>query len=228
MAKIIKSSPAAYYQKALKPDWDSVNQMKVAVKFATSEAERAKRQVLGVTDVSCFRRFGVKGAGAADWLAAQGLKIPPDSNTSGQDNHTLVLRLGSTEFLLEDQLAGDTCIKLDARCQGNMPGVYKVARADAAFIISGDKVVSMLAELCKLDLSANVFTAQQVMMTQVADIAAIIAHQTINGGSVLRLWCDGTYGGYMWQVLLKLAAEHGGGAVGLATYVSNETEGKRS
>ncbi len=223
MPNMIKTSPAAYYQKVLKPDWDVVNQTQMAMKFDTAEAEQNNRHVLGVTDVSCYQRFGVKGARAGDWLTLQGLNIPQHSNTCMQDAHTLVLRLGSAEFLLEDQLAGHTCTKLEQLCQqGKISRVYKVAHADAAFIISGDNVVNMLSELCKLDLSANVFTAEQVIMTQVADVVAIIAHQTINGISVLRLWCDGTFGAYMWKVLHQLAEEYGGGAVGLANYVSSD------
>ena len=30
-----------------------------------------------------------------------------------------------------------------------------------------------------------------------------------------RIWCDGTYGAYLWDTLLEIAIELGGGAVGL-------------
>ena len=55
-------------------------------------------------------------------------------------------------------------------------------------------------------------------MTQVAGISATLLRQTLDDEQVYRLWCDGTYGPYMWDMLLKLAGELGGGAVGLSSY----------
>ena len=52
MPDIIKSSPAAYYQKRLTPDWGVVNQTQVAMSFGTAELEQNNQQVLGITDVS--------------------------------------------------------------------------------------------------------------------------------------------------------------------------------
>jgi len=57
-------------------------------------------------------------------------------------------------------------------------------------------------------------------MTQVAGISATVIHQTFNGEPVYRIWCDGTYGAYLWGVLIEIATELGGGAVGLSRYQS--------
>ena len=105
----------------------------------------------------CLRRFGVKGTKAAEWLAAQGLTVPQYSNTCTQTGHTLLLRLGSTEFLVEDELSGEACAMLAKDYQDNILDVYKVLRADAAFIISGHRTVSLCAELCQLDLGTHAF-----------------------------------------------------------------------
>ena len=34
-----------------------------------------------------------------------------------------------------------------------------------------------------------------------------------------RIWCDGTYGAYLWDTLLEIATELGGGAVGFSAVV---------
>jgi sarcosine oxidase subunit gamma len=55
-------------------------------------------------------------------------------------------------------------------------------------------------------------------MTQVAGISATVLRQTLNGEAIYRLWCDGTYGPYMWDTVLEIAEELGGGAVGLSAH----------
>ena len=222
MSSVMKSTPAAYSQNDLDPVWGEVNNMQVAVIFDTDQIEEDRKQKLGVTDVSCLQRFGVKGPQAAQWLASQNINVPDEANTWTIDNGTLVLRLGGSEFLIEDQLSGNVCEQLNQAAQVNTVGVYRVLRADAAFVISGNEVLTMFSELCKLDLSEKALAPNQLIMTQVADISATIVPEMINGELVIRLWCDGTYGAYMWRVLHQLAQELGGGAVGLTNYFFHE------
>ncbi|HDY84720.1 hypothetical protein LCGC14_0538890 [marine sediment metagenome] len=212
---MMKSTPVAYFQKNLNPKWGEVNGTQVAMSFDTPEIEQQRKKNLGVTDVSCRQRFGVKGPKANQWLATQNIKTPDSINSWVLDNDVLVLRLGSSEFLIEQQVSGDVCKQLNQVSQTAAVGVYKVLRADAAFVISGDQILTMFSELCKLDLSAEALKPNQLIMTQVADISATIVSEITNGQLVIRLWCDGTYGAYMWRVLHQLAEELGGGAVGL-------------
>jgi sarcosine oxidase subunit gamma len=133
------------------------------------------------------------------------------------EQKTLVLRLGSSEFLIEDQLGGSACSRLASDTE-RVASVYKVPRADAAFIVSGSEALNLFSELCSLDLHEKSLTAKDLIMTQVAGISATVIRQTLNGEPVYRVWCDGTYGPYMWEVLIEIATELGGGAVGLAQY----------
>tara|TARA_R110002050_G_scaffold71891_3_gene154728 strand:+ start:125492 stop:126151 length:660 start_codon:yes stop_codon:yes gene_type:complete len=219
---MMKSTPVAYFQKKLNPKWGEVNGTQVAMSFDTVEVEEDRKKKLGVTDVSFRQRFGVKGPQANQWLAAQKIKTPDSINSWVIDNGVLVLRLGSSEFLVEQQVSGEVCQQLNQAVQTNPVGVYKVLRADAAFVISGDGIPAMFSELCKLDLSQKALKPNQVIMTQIADISATIAPEIINDRLVIRLWCDGTYGAYMWRVLHQLAQEQGGGAVGLTNCFSND------
>lgn len=215
---ITQISPAAHAQSRSSAKWAVVNNMKIAVEFASADIEQARKKVLGVTDVSCFERYGVKGPQASQWLADHELAIPSNPNSwTLCDQKSLVLRLGSSEFLVEDQLGGLASKKL-ASDTVRVAGVYKVPRADAAFILSGSEVLNLFSELCSLDLRATSLLANDVIMTQVAGVSAIVLRQTLGGEQIYRIWCDGTYGSYMWEVLLEIAVELGGGAVGLSSY----------
>ena len=213
-----KISPAAPAQSGASVQWAVVNDMQIATAFASAEVEQARKKVLGVTDVSCFPRYGFKGPQAAQWAADHELAIPSSPNSwTLSDQKSLVLRLGGSEFVLEDQVGGVACEKLSS-ISARVAGVYKVPRADAAFILTGSAVLNLFTELCSLDLRSSALLANDVIMTQVAGISAIVIRQTHNGEPVYRIWCDGTYGAYMWETLIEIAVELGGGAVGLASY----------
>ena len=161
---------------------------------------------VSITDVSNLARYGLKGAQAATWLTKHGVKIPEAANTWVLHEKTLVMRLGSTEFLIEDQEGGEICKKLLADTL-RVANVYKVPRADAAYLLAGSAVPNLLSELCALDLRESALLDNDVVMTQVASISATILRQTLNNESVYRLWCDGTYGVYLQHVLDELAVQ---------------------
>jgi sarcosine oxidase subunit gamma len=216
--RIIETSPVAHAQSRESAKWEVINGMDTAVEFASSVIEHARKKVLGVADVSCLSRYGVKGPNATQWLVDRGIAIPTNPNAwTLCEQKTLVLRLGSSEFLIEDQLGGSACTRL-ASDTTRVASVYKVPRADAAFIVSGSEALNLFSELCSLDLREKSLAAKDLIMTQVAGISATVIRQTLNGELIYRVWCDGTYGPYMWEVLTEIALELGGGAVGLARY----------
>jgi len=221
MSSMLKTTPVAHSQKKLNPIWGEVNGMQVAMSFDTPEIEQQRKQKLAVTDVSYRQRFGVKGPQAKQWLISQKIKTPDSINSWVLENDVLVLRLGNSEFLVEQQISGEICKQLNEASQTNAVDVYKVLRADAAFVICGVEMLAMFSELCKLDLSEKALKPNQLIMTQIADISATIVPEIINDQLVIRLWCDGTYGAYMWRVLHQLARELGGGAVGLTNCINN-------
>ena len=163
-------------------------------------------QAVTISNISKLERYGVKGVQAANWLVKHGVKIPEAPNTWVLHDQALVMRLGSNEFLIEDQTGGVTCNKLLADSL-RVPNVYKVPRADASYLLTGNAVLNRLSELCALDLRESALLENDVVMTQVAGISAIILRQTLNNETVYRLWCDGTYNDYMQHVLDEIAIE---------------------
>lgn len=163
-------------------------------------------QALTITVMTDLTRFGVKGPNAADWLSKHKVAIPSQANTWLFSGNSIMMRLGASEFLIEDQSGEEICKKLAAD-QIRVAGVYKVPRVDTSFLLSGRGVLRLLSEICALDLSATGLQENELMMTQVAGVSATVLRQDLNGEPVYRLWCDGTYGVYMQQILNEIAAE---------------------
>lgn len=163
-------------------------------------------QMINVTEMTELVRYGVKGPEASHWLARHQINTPTHINTWLLSENTLVLRLGSSEYLIEDQEGGQACARLVADFL-RVAGVYKVPRADASYLLAGKGVNNLLSEICALDLSEANFQDNAVVMTQIAGISATILRQSLNGETVYRLWCDGTYGTYMKHTLLDITAQ---------------------
>lgn len=169
-------------------------------------------QTLDIINVSTLQRYGVKGPNAAMWLAKHGISIPSKANTWILSDQAIVMRLGVSEYLIEDQVDGKTCAKLEADVV-RVSSVYKVPRADAAYLLAGSQVLNLFAEICPLDLREAALAENKVIMTQVAGISATILRQTIDNETVYRLWCDGTYGVYMLHTVSEISNELTNGAM---------------
>ncbi|HEY3325977.1 MAG TPA: sarcosine oxidase subunit gamma, partial [Novimethylophilus sp.] len=104
MQTVIQPTPVAYAQKRLSPRMGALYGMEVALGYGDGAVENQRKQLLGACDVSCFPRFGVKGLNAVQWLVAHKVEIPTERNSwLVQESGALVLRLGNSEFLVEDQ-----------------------------------------------------------------------------------------------------------------------------
>ena len=121
MSSMSKSTPAAYFQQRLKPEWGEMNGMQVAIRFDALEIEAARKKKLGVTDLSYLQRFGVKGPQAAQWLAAQNIQIPDRPNRWLLDNGILVLRLGNAEFLISSTRRFKAVVSVSIKYYVQMP-----------------------------------------------------------------------------------------------------------
>lgn len=219
METVTRVTPVAYAQQRLSPKMTVLHGMEVALEYVSAEIEHKRKKTLGICDVSCFPRFGVKGLNAVQWLKENKVEIPPQGNAwIVHKPDTLVLRLGMNEFLLEDQLGGKACEALHGASQPKAYGIYQVQRNDTALILSGSRVQELFAEVCAIDLRDPALGPNAVVMTQMAGISVTLLRQQLHGETVYRLWCDGTYGPYLWDTLLEIAEELGGGAVGLSCH----------
>lgn len=185
----------------LRPRWTSVNGMRLPGSF---ESEGDVRD-LAMADVSCFAKAGLKGPRAAGWLAERGIPVPARANTWTGD---LVARLAETEFFLEG----------DAACEvpDNVHGVYPVLRQDAAIALAGKRVNDVLLETCSFDFAA-IDTQETLVMTSMAAVPVLVIPQRREGLPLTRIWTDPTFAPYLWQTLLEIVQDLGGGPAGLSS-----------
>lgn len=201
----------------LRPVWGEVNAMATPIRFAV-----AAGSAIELADLSALQRTGLKGPGAGEWLRARGVPVPARPNAwTPLERGGLVARLGRSEFLLEDRPQGNSALAVHAGLRTAQSGVYPVLRQDAALLVRGEAVQELFAQTCNIDFSALPPQERTVTLTMMVGVAVTIIDTSLDDKPGYRIWCDGTYGAYLWDTLLEIAAELGGGAVGLTAVWSD-------
>jgi sarcosine oxidase subunit gamma len=184
--------------------------MQVATRVAE---EQVKFGAVALADLSCLRRCGLKGPSAAQWLQSQGIDVPAAANSwNAIAGEGVIARLGRSEFFLEDGARGDAAQRIKAALATGKDGAYPVIRQDAAFALLGPRSNELLAQTCNVNFQA--VGEREAIMTQMAGVSVLAirrGHEALPG---LRLWCDPTFAPYLWETLVQIAAELGGGVVG--------------
>lgn len=181
----------------------------------------AHREILGIADLSFLPRFGVKGAIAADWLAQQGLPIPPQPNSwLALPQGGIIARLGLTEFLVEDGFGDDPnfangiVARLHLANQSPPSKVYPVLRQDLAIALCGAALPDLLQQTCNVNFQALNLGDRPVILTSMIGVSVVVIPGDRQGIPFYRLWCDNTFGTYLWTTLLAIAQELGGDLIG--------------
>jgi sarcosine oxidase subunit gamma len=178
------------------------------------------------------RRLGLKGPRAAQWLAEQGVPLPTISNTWTRPDGVaatealLVARLGTAEFFLEDCPAGTTIKRISPFLEEYPSGVYPVMREDWAFVLGGERVHEVLAQVCNVNFAALSLDSHPVIMTLMIGVAVLVVPHSARentgepgggaeAGRYYRMWCDPTFGPYMGESLGAVVIECGGSYTGV-------------
>jgi len=156
-----------------------------------------------------WERFAVKGPRASEWLLAQGLGTPAQSNTWVGDALTIA-RLGASEFFLEEASPAPVIARLVAALREWPPGVYPVLREDWGFVLAGAASDAVLAEVCNVAFASLPPDPQPVVMTMMAGVSVLVLLQTTNEGRAYRIFCDPTFAPYLGETLTAVVADHGG------------------
>jgi sarcosine oxidase subunit gamma len=162
------------------------------------------------------RRIGIKGRGATTLFARHGIAPPqrPNSWIAAMlpgARPARLLRLGASEYLLD----------CDARTPGPdplafladpPPACYPVLRDDVAFLLGGRGCESLLAEVCNVDFAALEQAGSTVVLTLMAGVAVTVVCET-GAEPLYRIWCDPSFGHYLWTSLRDVVSEGGGRVV---------------
>jgi sarcosine oxidase subunit gamma len=152
------------------------------------------------------RRAGVKGPRAAEALKQLGLAVParpncwaPMRDADRDDSWNVVGRLGSTEFFIEERGEAAGVAALEQLVAADFAGAYPVLRQDTAIVLGGDRVDDVLAQVCNVNFSA--LESRSVVMTLMVGVSVLVLPQNQADGAVYRIWCDPSFGTYLWETL---------------------------
>jgi sarcosine oxidase subunit gamma len=160
-------------------------------------------------------RFGLKGPAAAGWLADQGLAPPAAPNSwvcrGGEpDSAIFVLRLGTGEFFVEDCAQGTWLKAIEPTAESHPGGVYPVLREDAAFALSGEGSLDVLAQVCNVNFADLALDARPVILTLMIGVSVLVVPRDTGRGMQYLIWCDPTFGPYLGESIGAVVAECGG------------------
>jgi sarcosine oxidase subunit gamma len=217
-----RHSPVHEALEHLKPRWGKLHEMPVALDFGRPADEAAATKTLALCDLSALPRVTIKGAGAEAWLRGQGVDVPTGVYEVLRAGGSFIARTGSAEFLIEDGVPGRIVQGLAQASGGEKPEVYRVLREDAAMLLAGSRANDVMLETCGVDFSSHEF---RMVYSRVAGVSCAILPDVVNGVRAFRIWCDASYGPYLWETLLEIVKEKGGGAVGLAAVFRGVEEG---
>ena len=207
-----RRSPAHEPQAALQPQWGDRFGMAVPLFFTTPEDELAHLAELALADLSALPRFGCKGRSAAEWVAARDLPVPPSIyGWQRLEDGGLLIRVDSREFMVENGLGGGCAENLADDLGLGADGVYRVQRQDASFTIAGRRATDVLAQTCSINFAE---TGDDFLKTRVALTSCALKRDDFGAVPAYRLWCDPSYGEYLFAALLEITTELGGVPVG--------------
>lgn len=220
MTLITRYSPIHSQLQPFGGEWRDLQGMASLIALPTDSQYRSQ---LGLVDLSAYPRCGVKGAGAAHWLAEQGLPIPDRPNTwlplaAGG----LIARLGRSEFLIEDSESSAIVPPLRQASESPPPQVYPVLRQDLALGLIGDQLPALLRQTCSFNFQALTLADRPVVIASLIGVGVTVIPTTRHGLPACQIWCDGSFGVYVWQTLLAIAVELGGGVIGMAGWSGGE------
>jgi sarcosine oxidase subunit gamma len=188
--------------------------MPAPLDFGDPEAEATRAKTLALCDVSALPRLTFKGPGARAFLDTQGVPAPEAIyEWLPLEGDGLVCRTGATEFFVEEGIGGGLLSRIEQALDAGRAGVYRVLRQDAALLLCGRRAAEVLAQTCGYDLRQG---ASRLVMTRVAGVSCAMLQREFDGIPTYQLWLDGSYGLYLWEALLAITGELGGGPVGMA------------
>ena len=171
----------------------------------------SRRDAAWLAEAAPVRRTGLKGPRAAAVLEELGLAVPAQANTwtslradddAGAD---VVARLGNTEFFIEEDGEAAVIAALESRLARGVDGAWPVLREDFACVLGGVSAHEVLAQVCNVDFRALPIEARPAVMTLMIGVAVLVIPQVSAAeGRVFRIWCDPTFGTYLWSELEEI------------------------
>lgn len=195
----------------LKPTWGTRESMPIPTRFKGEDFGSAAKEAIVIADVSFLRKMSVKGPGADEWLRNQGVEPPetPFEVAPQIDAGGIIARIGRSEYFLE-AAAGDTS-SFFTQDHAPTPTAHPTSRHDASLLAVGPRVPEVIAQTCGVDIVREL--PGRIVLTRMAAVNAMLLYRP--GAATLRIWCDPSFGVYLYEALVDIAQDLGGAPAGL-------------
>ena len=132
-----------------------------------------------------------------------GCELPTSSNSSSASSNGEILRLAPGEWLLvaEPEAGWSEDIKIEGAT------LTDVSHARVVVIVSGNRILDMLAKGCSVDLHPRQFPPGMCVQTSIAKIHVIL--HRLHLGNDYALYAARSYASSLWDWLTESAAEYG-------------------
>ncbi len=154
-------------------------------------------------------RFGLKGPRAAELLRQCGFSVPGKPNTwaplrarDRDDSPNVIARLGNTGVLPRSRP-----MLSSANCQRSLTGAagaYPVLRQDAALRARRRARRGCAGRSVQRGLRRAAAGRKPVVMTLMTGVGVLVLPQSTDDGMVHRIWCDPSFGSYLWETLAEV------------------------
>ena len=187
------------------------------------------RETVGVSDVSPLGKVRVVGEGAASAVATLvSAASEQDIGTVAEADSTLE-RGGK---LLSVRLAGDEFLVLTPAGVGAAAaGALGSADAACAYAVDitsglcgvaivGPRTQEMMGRLTDVNTSPTALPDLHCVQSRFADVQGLLLRRDVNGIAMYQLYAGREFGEYLWETLVEVARELGGGPAGTQALLS--------
>jgi sarcosine oxidase subunit gamma len=126
----------------------------------------------------------------------------------------ILARTGTDQFLLESGHANQAVPALATQLGCDEPGVYRVERQDATFLLTGARALDVLAQVCGIDVRHA--APRRLILTRLAGVNGGLLPETRGDLPAFRLWVEPSQAPGLWESLATIVDALGGRIVGTA------------
>jgi glycine/D-amino acid oxidase-like deaminating enzyme len=101
--------------------------------------------------------------------------------------------------------------ELSADLGSGAAGAWRVERQECSLLIAGGRALDVFAQTCAVNVAEM---GDAFFRTRIALTSCSVLRDDAGCIPAWRLWLDPSYGEYLWNALLEIVTEIGGGAVG--------------
>ncbi len=186
------------------------------------------RETVGVSDISPIGKLRVVGAGAAQAVGAllpEAAEQAPGSVNEADSplqrgGKLLAARLAPDEFLLLTPAGVASSAVASSAMEAVQTGNYPCSHAvDVTSGLCGVAIVGpatqgMMSRITELDTSPRALPGLACVQSRFADVQGLLLRRDVNGTAMYQFYAGREFGEYLWEVLIEVAREAGGGPVG--------------